>query len=800
MRNLRLSFRQIRRQPGLAAAIILTLGLAIGANSAVFSFVNALLLHPFPFRDPSQLVEIYSMRGGQPGRISMREMLDIQEQVSVLDGIAGRTTDFGGYNFSGEGKPQEWKTVLITGTLFDVLGVPLAIGNKWPEAADRNRYNRVILSHRVWQSSFAGARNVVGKSIVLDHAAGYYIDGVAQNLFDYPRGIEIYRSLGGFTGGDKRDSRNLIAVARIKRPFGIARLQAELDAVGNRMAGQFPNTNAGLSFRAESFRDLYSGDVRPHLLVILGAVVFVLLIACVNVVNLLLSRALARDREIAVRTSLGASRWNLMGQLLTESTVLSMSAAGFGLVLAFWAVKALRAMIGLELPAWMVIEISLPVLLFTAGISVVAGVASGLAPALHATATSSAEALKAGGRGGTKTRSAGYLRNLLIVSEVALTLVLLAGAGLLIRSFSNVQKRNRGFRSESIATARVFLGWKRYIDQETVARYYDRALESLSALPGVKDVAVAPSPPWTRQEEASPNTVQAEGQPLADALRNPYVTHQSISEGYFSLMQIALKSGRFFTRFDRVGSEPVAIVNERLASRLWPGRDPIGQKLRYDPRDKAVYRKVVGVVANVQQTPFSDEAGYDYYVPYRQEVEWNEFILAKTDLPLPVFSSKVEQALWSIDSEQSVFDFKTYDDRVLDSIWQLRLSRSLLVLFAGMAVVLAGIGIYGVMSYLTIQRTKEIGIRLALGATPKAVQALVVRQAALLGAICVAFGFAGAAALETTLGKLLPGVAGFDPWNTGPSLLALLALTLAASAIPAWRISRLDPAITLRQE
>jgi putative ABC transport system permease protein len=302
----------------------------------------------------------------------MREMLDIQEQVSVLHGIARRTAGFGGYNFSGEGKPQEWKTVLITGNLFDVLGVPLAIGNKWPEAADRIRYNRV------WQSSFAGTRGVVGRNIVLDHATGYYVDGVAQNLFDCPRGIEIYRSLGGFTGGDKRDSRNLIAVARIKRPFGISRLQQELEAVSNRLAWQFPNTNAGLSFRAESFRDIYSGDVRPYLLVMLGTVAFVLLIACVNVVNLLLSRALARDREIAVRTSLGASRWNLIGQLLTESTVLSISAAGFGLVLAYWLVKALRAMIGLELPSWMVIEIDLPVLAFTAGMAVIAGIAAAL--------------------------------------------------------------------------------------------------------------------------------------------------------------------------------------------------------------------------------------------------------------------------------------------------------------------------------------------------------------------------------------------------------------------------------------
>src|ERR1051326_9068289 len=251
-RNLRFSFRQIRRQPGLAVTVILTLGLAICANPAMFSFVNALLLQPFPFRDSDQLVEIYSMRGGQPGRISMREMLDIRDQVSVLEGVAGRTAGFGGYNFSGDGKPQEWKTVLITGNLFEVLGVPLAIGNKWPGNADRNRDNGVIISHGGWQSCFAGNRSVLVKKIVLDHAEGYQIDGVAQSLFDYPQGIEVYRSLGGFTAGERRDFRNLIGVARIKRPYGISLLQAELDAWATGWAQKYPNRIAwGPACRSE---------------------------------------------------------------------------------------------------------------------------------------------------------------------------------------------------------------------------------------------------------------------------------------------------------------------------------------------------------------------------------------------------------------------------------------------------------------------------------------------------------------------------------------------------------------------
>ena len=799
-RNLRFSFRQIRRQPGLAVTVILTLGLAIGANTAMFSFVNALLLQPFPFRDSDQLVEIYSMRGGQPGRISMREMLDIRDQVSVLEGVAGRTAGFGGYNFSGDGKPQEWKTVLITGNLFEVLGVPLAIGNKWPGNADRNRDNRVIISHGVWQSCFAGNRSVLGKKIVLDHAEGYQIDGVAQSLFDYPQGIEVYRSLGGFTAGERRDFRNLIGVARIKRPYGISLLQAELDALANRLAQQYPDSNAGLSFHAESFRDVYSGNVRPYLLVIFGAVLFVLLIACGNVVNLLLSRALARDREIAIRTSLGASRWALVWQLLTESTVLSIAAALLGLVLAYWSVKALRATIGVELPSWMVIEISSAVLIFTMAASVLTGIVSGLAPAFHACRSSSSEALKAGGRGGTTNLVAGRLRDLLIISEVSVALVLLAGAGLLVRTFADMQSRDRGFRSDSITTFRVFLGWKRYIDQPTISRYYDRALEVLSAIPGVEEVALAPNPPLARQEESSPNTVQAEQQPVEEALRNPYVVRQNISESYFKLMSISLKAGRYFTQFDRAGSGLVAIVNERLAARLWPGRDPVGQRLRYGPRSKDAYRTVVGVVANVQQAELGGDVSYDYYVPYRQQADANEYVLVKTRLPFRTFASKAEQTMWTIDSEQSVFDFKTYEDRILAGIWQLRLARTLLILFAAVALVLASIGIYGVMSYVTAQRTREMSIRLALGATPGEIRALVIRRASLLGITGIVIGAAGAMFLEMMLRSLIPGVSGIDPLSTLVSLIVLFTVTIAAGAVPSWRASRADPAITLRQE
>jgi putative ABC transport system permease protein len=596
-RNLRLSLRQIRRRPGFAATVILTLGLAIGANTAIFSFVNALLIRPFPFGDPEQLVEIRSIRGGQMGKLSMLEILDIQAQATTLESIAAHTGDAGGYNYSGDGgKPEEWKAILTTGNLFEVLGVPLTIGAKWPQPLDRSRDYRVILSYGVWQRCFGGRRDIVGKTITLDHAAGYQIHGVAAKGLDFPRGIEVYRSVGGYASYERRDARSAVGIARIRRPHSVPQLQAELDALARRLTELYPTTNEGLTFRATPFRDIYTGDVRPYLMVLMSAVAFVLLIACANVVNLLLSRAVSREREIAVRIAIGADRSAILGQLLTESCVLALTAAAFGLGLAWWWMKLLRLMIGAQLPEWMRVDLDGRVLAFTAIIAIVAGIVSGLAPALHLYRESLGDSLKEASRGSSGGRAAGRLRDWMIVAEVALAVVLLAGAGLLIRGFLELQSREKGFRAEGISTFRVALGWKRY-GGDAIARYYERAMEQLSAIPGVEGVGFIYSPPLAGLEFSAPNTVQAEGQSVADALRNPFVHPQSTSETYFKVLRIPLRAGRFFTEFDRKDAEPVAIVSEQVARLLWPGKDPIGQRLLYNPllRDpRNVYRKSSG--------------------------------------------------------------------------------------------------------------------------------------------------------------------------------------------------------------
>jgi putative ABC transport system permease protein len=797
------ALRQVWRQPALTLTVVLTLGLAIGANTAIFSFVNALLIRPFPFRDPDQLVEIHSVRGGQPGKMSMREVLDIKEQVPAIEAIAAHSGGGGGYNFSGDGRPEEWRAVLTTGNLFEVLGVPFVAGAKWPEIVDRDRHYRVILTYGVWQRNFGGRHDVVGKTITLDHAPGYEIHGVLPREFDFPRGIEVYRSIGGYTSYDKRDSRNVVGIARIKSGYGIGQLQTQLDGVTRRLGEQFPDTNRGLSFRAVSFRELYSGDVRPYLLVLLGAVGFVLLIACGNVANLLLARALSRGRETAVRVALGAGRSEIVAQFLAESLVLALLSAAAGLGLAWWWMRMLRVMIGSQLPEWIVVELDGRVLAFTLAVSILASVIAAVAPALQFSRPRDiGESLKEGGRGSSLGRGTGNLRDWMIAGEVALAVVLVAGAGLLIRAFIHLQSQDKGFREQRISTFRVALGWKRYIDQGSIARYYERALEKLAEVPGVEAVAFAPNPPLARQEETSPNTVQAEGQPIEDSMRNPYVNYQSISENYLQLLRIPLKGGRTFSIHDAQGGEPVAIVSDRLAQILWPTGDAIGRRLRYNPTASkpGPWLKVVGVASSVQHRQLGGDLSLDLYVPYRQAFVANQYILVRHRLSERDFIAKAEQALWSIDSEQSVFNFATYEQRILDGIWQLRLSRMLLVVFGVLALALAATGIYSVMSYLVGQRKREIGIRLALGATPASVQSLVVKRGLLLGGAGLAVGFAAALALGRLLERLVRGVNGADVVSLVGALVILLLMTLAASSVPALRASRIDPVTTLRDE
>lgn len=571
------------RQPGPALAIVSTLGLAIAATTTVFAFVDSLLLRPYPFRDPDQLVEIHSERGGQKGKLSMREVLDLRERVPSLQAIAAHTGSEGGYNFSGEGRPEEWKTVLTTGDLFQVLGVPVAIGTTWPQPSDRTRDYAVVLSYGVWKRDFGGRNDVVGRRITLDHAPGYTIYGVTASGFDFPKGIEVYRSLGGFAAYERNGYRNVLAVARMRNGVGAARLAAELKRFSAQLAHDFPETNRGLVFTAESFRDLYSGDVRPYLWLLLGAVVLVLLMASGNVANMLLASATGRNREFAIRSALGASGREIVLQLMVESSALAALASVVGLLLSLWAVRLMRGLIGAELPEWMTIGIDARVLSFAAATGGLAAFISGMAPAIGLAHHSLTGALREGDRSSSASASANRLRDGMVVAQMAMAVVLLTGAGLLIRGFADLQSQRKGFESGGVSTFRVALGWKRYITSKLEANYYERGLRRLEGEFGGGNVAFSSLPPLIQQEPTAFETVQAEGQSDDQWRHNPYVNRMPVSENFFSLLQIPVLAGRSFGQADTDDREPVAVVSQRLAAILWPSQSAIGKRLRYSP-------------------------------------------------------------------------------------------------------------------------------------------------------------------------------------------------------------------------
>jgi len=418
--SFRLALRRLARQPGFSATVILTLALSIGAATSVFSYVNALLLRPFPFRAAESLVEIRTVRGGEMGKLSMREVLDLQERIPILESVAAHTGSAGGYNFSGDGKPMEWKAILSTGNLFEVLGVPLALGNRWISNADLKRDFRVILTYEIWQRVFGGRTDVIGKTITLDYAPGYEIVGVASRGLDFRRGVEVFRSIGGFTNYETRSGRNVVAVARIRAGHAGEELQQHLEGFSARMASEFPDTNRGMAFRASSFRQIYSGDVRPYLIILFGAVALLMLIACVNTANLLLARALANSRELSIRLALGESRGSVISQFAMESVVLALLAGAIGWRLATWWMQLLRNMIGLELPAWMTIDMDARVLVFAVTSALFTSLASAVAPAWHAIRSEQyADSLKSGGRGVSGDRVANRIRAGLITAQVA---------------------------------------------------------------------------------------------------------------------------------------------------------------------------------------------------------------------------------------------------------------------------------------------------------------------------------------------------------------------------------------------
>jgi putative ABC transport system permease protein len=802
-----------------AFIVVLTLALGIGANTAIFSFVNALLLTPLPFKDSERLAYIESQRGVEAGLVSTLEIADFNREAKLFEGFAAsRSTQ---YNIAEGGQAEVVYASMNTYNLFELLGAQPIHGETWPASVDRTRSNVAVLSHRLWQRRYGGDPSLVGRTITMD-GAPYHVAGILPPGFNFPVNTDVYRRSppGDY---ENRGIRQSAVIAKLKPGVTIAQAQAEIDALARQWEQIYPETNAGLRFTVEPLRDLWMGKVGPYLWLSLGAVGLVLLIACANVAGLLLSRALAREKEMAIRAALGASRARIARQLLTESLLLAMCGGLAGLLLAYWGVGLVSALIRIEMPTWVKVDIDLRVLAFAFIVSTLAGAMAGLFPAMQASRTDLNGSLKDGARGLSGSAPRRNLRNALVVAEIALAMVLLVGAGLLVQSLRRLQQTDAGFDASRLLTLQIDPPYSRYNKVEQTAPYYRRVIAEIEAAPGVESAAVNDSLPLSFQEaqgSANRTVVHVEGQSIEEQRRAPYVNLQIVSPGYLRAMKIPLLRGRAFDEHDIANSTMVALVSERMAASLWPGQSAqaaIGARIRLsklgsnynplvaiDPQQSQAAAEpwftIVGVTGNVKQANLAGEAGLDLYVSTEQFFAPEAFVVVRARGDAPSLLPAVKRAIARIDPELGVYDVALMRERLNDTIWRQRLVGILFAVFAALALLLASVGVYGVMSYAVGQRTREMGIRTALGAHPRDVLRLILSEGLKLTLAGAGIGFFCALLLARAVSHLLYGVSANDPLIFFGVALALVGVALLACWFPARRAMRVDPIVALRSE
>jgi putative ABC transport system permease protein len=798
IQDARHGFRMLARNLGFTTVAVLTLSLGIGANTAIFSVVNAVLLRPLPYKDSNRLVWLSETdprerSGDMP--VSPPTFLDWRSQARSFEALAAYSE--GAFVVTGRGEPEKVASAAVSGNFFALLGVRPALGRGFlPEEDQVQSRPVVILSDEFWGSRFGSDLGIIGRGITLD-GRSYQVVGVAPPRFNYPPGTQIWTPLmptmaDGLT---IRGAHILDVLGRLKKGVALSRATAELNTVQRRIAQQDSDyRNYGV--HVVPLQEHIVGDVRLPLLVLLGAVGFVLLIACANVANLYLARAATRGREMAIRVALGASGGRVVRQLLTESMIIASAAGALGTLLAAWGVDALVALSPQKLPRADEISVNSQVLAFALVVSVLAGLVFGLAPALQAKKLDPTAGLKGEGFRLIGGPGRNRLRNLLVVSETALALVLLVGAGLVINSFARLLRVNLGFRPQHVIAFRLALAASRYPDPRHQAAFFQQLLERIKALPDVRSLGMGTNLPISGQSMKSPVIIEGRPAPPGERRR---VQQAVVDPGYFGALGIRLESGRSFIEHDSEEAAPVVMVNQAFVRQFFPGENPIGKRLR-TLFGKPVMREVVGVVGDVKHEGPSEATPPEVYVPYAQEPGPYMTIVVRTDADPAATIPAVRSAVLTIDKDQPLDQVATMESLLSESMAQPRFYSFVLGVFAAMALALTAVGIYGVMSYSVTQRVHEIGIRLALGAEQGDVLRLVIGQGLVLTVIGMTAGLAGAFALTRVLASLLFGVHPTDPVTFVAVSLLLTTVAMCASYIPARRATKVDPMVALRYE
>jgi putative ABC transport system permease protein len=798
--DLRYGARMLLKNPGFTLVAVLTLSLGIGANTAIFSVVNAVLLRPLPFAEPERLVWLWDTQPQLPtAPTSLPDFLDWKSQNRSFEHLAAFQS---GSMFldTGDGT-RETPVGLVTPEMFALFRVSPILGRTFTdEETLPGRFRVAVLGHALWRSRFGSDPNVLGRTIELN-GAPYTIIGVMPEGFSFPDRAELWRPLPIDPNKLDWGPHYLRVVGRLKPGVTLAQAQAEMSPIAARLSEQHADKNAGHGVKLELLRNVVVGDIGPALFVLLGAVGFVLLIACANVANLLLARVGARQKEIAVRTALGASRLRIVRQLFTESLMLSAGGGAAGLLIAVWGVKWLVSLGPNTIPRVHEIAVDPRVIFFTLLISVATSLLFGLAPALQASRPDLTGALKEGGRGSAGLRR-NRLRSVLVISEVALSLVLLIGAGLMIRSLAKLNRVDPGFDPARVFTMGVTLLPNKYPDDERVASFYSQLLERAAATPGVESAGAISDLPLLGSNTSDYFTI--EGQPPVAKKEEPITEYHVVTPRYFESMGIPLLAGRDFAETDTKQAPNVVVINEAFARRHFAGESPLGHRIRLQGQERDPLL-IVGVVGDVRQLGLDKQPVPEAFVPFLQDplsktYQRSMTIVARTKSDPGAVAGSLRAMLTSLDKSLPVYDLKPMTEYLRDSLARRRFNLILLTAFGGVALALAAVGIYGVISYGVTQRTHEIGIRMALGAEKGDVLWLVVRQGMILALGGVAIGLLASLALTRLMETLLYGVSVTDPLTFTVIALLLTSVALLACFVPARRAAKVDPLVALRYE
>jgi predicted permease len=811
MNDLRYALRVLLKNPGFSLAAVIVLALGIGANTAIFSVVNAVLLRPLPFKDPARLVQVWhvpppkSFPGMTRFSVSAANYIDWEKRNRVFEQMT--IYSFTSFNLTASDHPEALQAAAISPDFFSVLRSQPIYGRVFlPEENQQGRNRVVILGYRLWKSRFDGNPDAVGQEITFD-GQNYRIVGVMGPDFRFPDWAQVWTPMA-WTDKERavRGEHHYGVIARLKPGVPLPQAQAEMNTISSALEQEYPEDDKGWGAVLVPLREEMVGDVRSALLVLLGAVAFVLLIACANVANLTLARTFARQKEIAVRAALGASRARVVQQILAESIVLSLTGGVVGLLVAKTGVTLITKFLSDSLPRSAEIGLDVWVLAFTLALSLLTGGAAGLAPALRLTKTDVNEALKQGLSRTSTDSGGGRLRNLLVVAEVALSLVLLAGAGLMIRSLSVLRGVNPGFDPDNVVTMTLVVPRNKYATPLQQAQFFDAAISRVRALPGVTSAGVIDDLPLNGNGSHQP--IAIEGRPALPMSEQPEVDVRLVSPGYFQAMHIPLRKGREFSASDTADRPSVVLISETLARRFWPNEDPLGKHLTmtFFP-DKP--REIAGIVGDVKSDALDVAApSATLYVPLDQLSVpalggWRSFPMCLTvravSRPATLVPA-ITTAVHDLDRQTPVTDVATMDDVIGNSLSQRRFNMLLLASFAGLAVLLAAVGIYSVLAYAVRRRVREIGIRMALGARISDVLRMVLLEGLTPTLIGMAIGLTAALALGRVLATLIYGIQPSDPLTLASVSVLLVAVALLSSLLPAYRATRVEPVKALREE